>query len=162
MQKSNQRLIHNAWATRYQFCNAYRLLDAITDAADEIWTALPVLSNHMTEPKQDRNPLSATRTTTWSTPLYKTRSVVGRVYLQTWFTTDPVYRPKLGLPPGSWVPGLPPGSWVPSLPPGSWVPGLPPALGSRIVVSLSFLQPAPGHDLSVWKLWVWRNNCVTV
>lgn len=39
--KSNQRLIHNAWATRYQFCNAFGLLDAITNAADEILALLP-------------------------------------------------------------------------------------------------------------------------
>lgn len=41
--KSNQRLIHNAWATRYQFCNAFRLLDAITNAEDEILALLPFL-----------------------------------------------------------------------------------------------------------------------
>lgn len=40
--KSNQQLIHNAWATRYQFCNAFRLLDAITNAADEILALLPL------------------------------------------------------------------------------------------------------------------------
>lgn len=41
--KSNQQLIHNAWATRYQFCNAFRLLDAITNAADEILALPPFL-----------------------------------------------------------------------------------------------------------------------
>lgn len=41
--KSNQRLIHNAWAGRYQFCNAFGLLDVIANAADEILALLPVL-----------------------------------------------------------------------------------------------------------------------
>lgn len=41
--KSNQRLIHNAWARRYQFCNAFGLLDVIANAADEILALLPVL-----------------------------------------------------------------------------------------------------------------------
>lgn len=41
--KSNQLLIHNAWARRYQFCNAFGLLDGIVNAADEILALLPVL-----------------------------------------------------------------------------------------------------------------------
>lgn len=41
--KSNQRLIHNAWARRYQFCNAFGLLDVIANAADEILALLPAL-----------------------------------------------------------------------------------------------------------------------
>lgn len=41
--KSNQHLIHNAWARRYQFCNAFGLLDVIANAADEILALLPVL-----------------------------------------------------------------------------------------------------------------------
>lgn len=41
--KSNQCLIHNAWVRRYQFCNAFGLLDVITIAADEILALLPVL-----------------------------------------------------------------------------------------------------------------------